>query len=50
MKSGAHLVLPKLDSTAKMGGEALMMFEPGFEGKTRQQEHAFNVMQELGWR
>jgi len=32
-----------------MGGEALMMFEPGFEGKTGQRDHAFNVTQVLGW-
>jgi hypothetical protein len=34
----------------KMGGEALRMFGPGFKGKAGQQEHAFNVTQELGWR
>jgi hypothetical protein len=32
-----------------MSGEALLMFKPSFEGKTRQQERAFNGTQELGW-
>jgi hypothetical protein len=32
-----------------MGGAVLVPLGPGFLDKTSQQEHGFNVTQELGW-